>query len=122
MCAACRADSPKREALGSYHLPGASLLLPPVAAGREVSPAWQSARPHRDYLRARAISDTFIDAVCDTEPDGMVFNFVEPTGRVAKQKRLDDPPDPGPLGLAPKPRFSRPCGTPDPRAFSLGPR
>lgn len=33
---------------------------------------------HRDYLLAQAISDTYIGAVCDTEPDGMVFNFVGP--------------------------------------------
>ena len=60
---------------------------------------------HRDYLRAQAISDTFVDAVCDSEPDGMVFNFVGPTGRTARQKRLDSPPDADS-------RFMGPAGVP----------
>lgn len=60
---------------------------------------------HRDYLLAQAISDRYIGAVCDTEPDGMVFNFVGPTGRKAKQKRLDNPPNSGQ-------RFIGPAGVP----------
>jgi hypothetical protein len=60
---------------------------------------------HREYLNQQAISDAFIDSVCESTTEGIVFHFVGTTGTLANQLRLDDPKKDGP-------RFIGPAGQP----------
>ena len=60
---------------------------------------------HLNYLTSHAISADLAEAVCETTPEGIAFNFTGPTGRTAQQVRLDNPRDPdakyiGPAGVA----------------------
>lgn len=65
----------------------------------------QVSREHRDYLKAQAVSDEFIDAICETTTEGIIFHFAGTTGRSADQLRLDNPNEDGP-------RFIGPTGQP----------
>lgn len=46
---------------------------------------------HQTLLKSQAISDHYIEAVCETVPAGLAFNFTGTTGQSATQVRLDCP-------------------------------
>lgn len=64
-------------------------------------PSPRVSQEHHDYLNRQAISDAFIDAVCETTAEGIVFHFVGTSGTAADQLRLDKPKKDGPRFIGP---------------------